>query len=79
MIEIEKNIPLPKNRAKYNPMPFVGMDLNDSFFVAFEDHDPIRLRAFVATRASQHGARQLPRWKFTTKAEPDGVRVWRIK
>jgi hypothetical protein len=79
MIEIEKNVPLPRKRAKYGELPLEGMELNDSFLVPYNEHEVLRLRGLIATKVCMFAKKQLPKWKFTTKAEPDGVRVWRIK
>lgn len=78
MIQIEKNVPLPRKRSKYKPLPFASMAVGDSFLAEYEDHNPIKLRGFVASMASQFGAIQRPKWKFSTKAELNGVRCWRV-
>lgn len=72
-IKIEKGVPLPPSRrgwssdAKY---PLAEMDVGDSIWL------PLR-QSSASARAISRGKKL--GFKFTTRGEGDGTRVWRIK
>lgn len=60
--------PSPKLRRRY---PWGEMAVGDSFLVA--GADGFGVSAVAVMRAKSH-----PGEKYTTRKEPDGIRVWRI-
>ena len=73
-MEIEKGVPLRRQR-KY---PWASMDVGDSFFVAFSDGESDHsTRRAVSVSACKAGQRR--GWKFATRKQADGVRVWRVE
>lgn len=80
MYEIQKGLPVPKpNRggpgtgrpAKY---PFRQMEVGDSFLIPLRPNgDYMGLGTTVSYATKQTG------FKFTTRREPTGTRVWRVK
>lgn len=69
-IKIDKKVPLPQPRSSSKRYPLADMKVGDSFWVPAEEVNSAR------SAASQHGARNNK--KFTTRAEDDGLRVWRV-
>lgn len=73
-MKIESKIPIPppgRARTKY---PWGGMKVGQSFFLSEKDYPPsgsATLRSAAWSWAKNHG------WKFTTKKEKGGYRVWR--
>ena len=67
--KIERGIPVPTStrRAKY---PWRAMSVGDSFFVVG------KLRSSMSAVVANTGRRT--GWRFVTRAEGDGVRVWRV-
>jgi len=66
-IKIEKGVPVPlggRGRAKY---PWRQMKVGDSFF------------APATRRINPRMAEQSTGFKFATRVEGDGVRIWRVK
>lgn len=67
MYKIEKNIPIPENHAnaKY---PFAQMAVGDSVFLLGMVSTSVSSRLTYARKKG---------FRFTTRNEGDGVRVWR--
>lgn len=76
MIKIDKNIPLPAGGGKHSgpkrKYPFHDMAVGDSFFV------PGKRTTDLSPSVTQFRNKYAPESMFTTRAEPGGVRVWRI-
>ena len=71
MVEIEKNIPVPKKtRRKPYKYPFPYVEIGDSFFVAGKN------QRFFGASVSKAG--KTLGCKFTVRTVEGGVRVWRI-
>ncbi len=64
-MEIEKNIPLPKERIRY---PIKDMEIGDSILIPNYGNANSSLRKF----------RKLG-WKFTRRQENAKIRLWRTK
>lgn len=71
MIEIEKNIPTPKKRSKWQKYPFSEMEVGDSFLVGIEKRNSISTT--INHHKKRHGG------DFTCRSVEGGIRVWRIK
>lgn len=82
MFTIEKGIPIPNSYRKGAPnkYPFSQMEVGDSFFVPYKDHDDyVRLTktihsAFVyykKTLEHKHAMRKI--------VQENGIRVWRTE
>lgn len=69
MFEIDKNLPLPKERVRGN-YPYKEMEVGDSF------HVPLG-KMQVILNANYRASKQLG-WKFIARKDDKGVRVWRI-
>lgn len=63
--KIEKNVSVPDSRR----YPFPDMKVGDSYY----DDDGMNLRSAAWQFARRHG------WKFITRREGEGVRIWRMK
>jgi len=73
MFEIEKDIPIPKNRRR--KYPFDKMKVGDSFYVK-DERDPSNIVSSLC------GCVRIKRYadkKFRTQIENGGVRIWRIE
>jgi hypothetical protein len=81
--EIETNIPLP--RRKENPSaaqyPFHAMSVGHSFLVPCADADVKKFQARLCQGACVFRKKNpaLKDWKFWTRPETGGVRIWRAK
>lgn len=74
-IVIDKNIPIPTDRAKqtsYKNFPFSTMKVGDSFLVT-DDHD----KKYIAVTACRYGKNSGK--LFCTRKVAEGVRVWRVE
>lgn len=78
MIEIEKNIPLPKKRNR-RVYPIDKMEVKDSFFIAVSNKKDIEVKRQNVYIAIWRFCKKYPEKKFTTASVEGGVRVWRIK
>jgi hypothetical protein len=68
---IAKNVPLPINtRALY---PFRDMKVGDSFYI------PGNKQYMSAVSASFNFAKSNAPYKFSSRQEGDGGRIWRVK
>lgn len=76
--EIEKGVPLPVGSSGARRYPLRDMLVGDSFAVPRPDH--LTLSRHQAQLASTIWAfeRRHPGFKFRTRQEGDGVRVWRV-
>lgn len=75
MIPIEKNIPMPKNSAgKPKKYPFAEMAIGDSFLNPNVDG-----KKNLIQQATCGFSRKHPGFKFATRREATGIRVWRIE
>lgn len=73
MFKIDKDIPLPAHGHggnRHSKYPFAQMSVGDSFFA------PATSKAVHA--AATNFAKRNPGFKFTTRKEGDGTRIWRI-
>jgi hypothetical protein len=72
-IKIEKGIPVPKAKGgRKARFPFREMTIGDSVFFGQE-------LAERARNAATLFARYNPEYKFTSRREENGVRIWRIE
>lgn len=72
--QIEKNVPIPKQR-KY---PFPAMKAGDSFFIPASSNEELdKVRRRVSVVATMHNKKTNK--KFTLRKVEGGVRVWRVK
>ena len=69
-VKIETNVPMLDDR-KY---PFPTMEVGDSLFAAGDAGR--RLRKAAASYSRSMGAQRMG-WKFKSRAEGNGVRIWR--
>lgn len=67
MVQIDKDIPIPKARLGAPKWPVAKMSVGDSFLITEKQ------RTYMAKLFKQHGMR------CATRAEGAGVRVWRIE
>lgn len=70
MFKIDKGIPIP-SRMKY---PFHMMRVGDSFHVKFRTPN-MRMVSKITSAASSYGRKH--GHKYVSKADKDGLRVWR--
>lgn len=68
MIQIDKNVPVPKHNGKHSEYPFDSMEVGDSFSVAW----------ILAASVRNCYSRYKPK-KFSTRKMGDNIRVWRIE
>ena len=68
--KIEKGVPKPA-RAGYSKYPLRKMEVGDSFFI--ETGDPSVIRSNVTIFSKRN-----PGYKFSTRKEGTGIRIWRI-
>lgn len=79
---IEKKVPLPRIAAhRGRKYPFPSMDVNDSFFVPYENRhqEPRRLVNKVSNAACHFVRYWNLNWRFSCRQTKDGVRCWRVK
>lgn len=83
MIKIDRNIPPPatyKNgkqvKTKY-PFPF--MKVGDSFLKKCKPSETESVTKLLITYCNNWRVRHNPSWRFTTKKESGGIRIWRTK
>jgi hypothetical protein len=69
MFKIEKKVPIPA-RTTTQKYPFRDMEVGDSF-VATDGGKSVLVAASAFTRRN-------PEYRFTTRKEGDGIRIWRI-
>lgn len=77
-IEITDSVPVPTftRRHKY---PFASLDVNDSFLIENPTGSELKkTRSRVASAACAFKRAHEPKWKFTTRLEGAGVRIWRV-
>jgi hypothetical protein len=75
-IVVEKNIPIRNTYSPYvrqKTFPFKDMEVGDSFWI--EKSQSANVRSCVAMFIK----RAEPDWKFITRKENDGIRVWRTE
>lgn len=73
MFEIEKNVPIPNAAIESGSVyPFEKMSVGDSSLI------PSSFASTNAVRASVNYFARKTGFKFCTRTEDDGVRVWRI-
>ena len=81
MIKVDKNIPIPAintKKSKYD-FPFAYMDINDSFLIEeTKDNEVALIRASLSYALNKFNKQNNSNIRITTRAVPDGVRVWRI-
>ncbi len=81
-MKIEKGIPIPEagTGGGQNKWPWKDMEVDDSVYIdAGVDGYSREWHQKIGTAARQYGKKcQKPAWKFTTRREVNGVRVWRI-
>ena len=73
LIAIERSVPVPDRTHTRGLYPWRQMKPGDSFAVGHIS--PHRLGNAARSFAAYHGNG----WKFTTRTEGHGARVWRIK
>lgn len=66
--EIQKDIPPPSGGGGY---PFAEMEVGDSFFAADKNANQLQ-------NAASHWRKRMG-WKFKTRTEGEGARIWRIE
>lgn len=72
---VEANIPAPHaGRGRKTQFPFREMKIGDSFFVAAETKPSQAVRTSAYQFASKN-----KEFRFVTRGEKGGVRVWRIE
>lgn len=70
MFKIEKNVPMPNGlRTRGSRYPFPQMEVGDSFFAQGS-------RGTIASAAHTYGKKH--GFRFSSRTEGDGVRVWRV-
>jgi hypothetical protein len=69
MIKIEKNVPMPTARFTKKIYPFSEMEVGDSFLAK---------NGTVARAANGFSKYHKNGWRFATRKEGEGVRIWRI-
>lgn len=76
MLKIETNVPLPMARAssRYD-IPWKNIEVGQSVLVP--SAEPLR-RMRLQSNLLTYARKTLPDWKFTTRLEDGGVRIWRI-
>jgi hypothetical protein len=73
-IRIDKNIPMPESKTCL--YPWAEMKKGDSFFIKGDD---IKIRPILSGASRAWAARHNLFWKWRTKAEGNGIRIWRIE
>ena len=71
MLKIESNVPMPSPRSKYS---WDQMKVGDSVLLNGE----VKVQAVFAA-AQGFALKQNPRWKFSSRTMPDGIRLWRVE
>lgn len=75
VMRIEKLVPMQSSRGVGRPAkyPFGKMDVGDSFFLEADKKQIACARAAMGAFGFRHGK------KFSSRAHPGGVRIWRTK
>lgn len=68
-IQIDRDIPPPPSRGQYDHYPFRALKIGDSFWTP---------HVAKVRQAASWFAKRNPPYKFATRAEREGLRVWRI-
>lgn len=81
MFEIESDVPLygkkiPGRKSKY---PFSLMKVDDSFLVQCHEKRKRNIQTSLMGCANRWKEKNKKNWKFTTREETNGIRIWRIK
>ncbi len=71
MIQIDKNIPIPKGRSSYARYPWRELQVGDSFFVL--NKVAAGISGYFAPLRRKYGLR------FTSRSVDGGVRIWRVE
>jgi len=71
MINIDKNIPIPKPRGSSNYYPWASMEVGDSFLIPTHKHNNVSAATRYAKLRYKH--------KYSARKEEGGIRVWRIE
>jgi len=69
MPAIEKNLPIPDLKRKGPRYGLNRLQPGDSIWVS---------KAQSLREAASHYRRRHPRWKYTTRREKEGCRLWRV-
>lgn len=79
--EIERGVPLRRERGYKVGYPFLEMEIGDSFLIETSDVEIRKKRQTNVLNAACHLRRWRPEthasFKIATASEPRGVRVWR--
>ena len=70
--KIDTDIPIP-SMGRPNQYPFAEMKVGDSFFIEG------RTSSYASTAARNWASKHEPSWRFTSRQQDGGVRVWRIE
>lgn len=80
MIQIEKNIPMPADRATGMHYPYADMEVGDSFYVETNGTNELatarRLRGSSHAFTRRNGGEGK---KFSVRKMDNGFRVWRVQ
>lgn len=69
-----ERVPMPKDgRGAKGKYPFEKMQVGESFFV-----DNITKRSSAITAANAYGKKHSPEWKFASRLEGKGFRIFRV-
>ena len=82
MIEIEKHIPIPKRGARAEALPFLRLEVGDSFAIPVppeEIHHPASFAAKIRNRAGSIARREGFEFLVRLIDENKRIRVWRKK
>ena len=66
---IDRSVPIPDLRKRGTKYGLNRLQPGDSIWVS---------KAQSLREAASHYRRRHPRWKYTTRREKDGVRLWRV-
>jgi hypothetical protein len=70
-IKIDKNVPIPETSGAGALYPFAEMEVGDSFYV--EGKTTAQLQNSASHWRKRKG------WKFRTRTEDKGARIWRVE
>ena len=75
-VEVESHVPFPTEKGCYL-YPFHTMNAGDSFFLACEGYDQLKIRNNLGSAANNYGRRHDK--KFMARQVEGGVRCWRVE
>lgn len=74
MVDIDKGVPVPEGAGRKGKYPWKDMKVGDSIYGG-EGHT----RASLLASATGWATRNNPTWRFTSRKDGAGYRIWRVE